>query len=107
MIAKNKKGYKKTKLGWIPIDWEEKKFSEIALIKVGRDLNEESYSQVKTKTHIYPVYSNTVDNWGFYGFYDFWNAYYAGYYLKKLLPNIRDFLSLLLLGGWGVVFCFF
>lgn len=71
-----KKGSKKTKRGWIPDEWEEKKFSEIAQIKVGRDLKEESYSPIKTIKHIYPVYSNTVDNLGFYGFYDF--AEYEG-----------------------------
>lgn len=44
---------------------------EIAKISVGRDLVEESFSKEPTSTHKYPVYSNTVENKGLYGFYDF------------------------------------
>ena len=44
---------------------------DIAKIYVGRDLVESSYSPIKTEKHIYPVYSNSVDNQGLYGFYDF------------------------------------
>ena len=44
---------------------------DIAKIYVGRDLVESSYSPIKTERHIYPVYSNSVDNQGLYGFYDF------------------------------------
>jgi len=44
---------------------------EIAKINVGRDLVEKSFSKEPTSTHTYPVYSNTVENKGLYGFYDF------------------------------------
>ena len=44
---------------------------EIAQINVGRDLVEKSFSKEQTSTHIYPVYSNTIENKGLYGFYDF------------------------------------
>ena len=68
----NRPGYKKTKVGWIPEEWEKYKISNIANIGVGKDLREESYSKIKTTTHLYPVYSNTVSNGGAYGgFYDF------------------------------------
>jgi type I restriction enzyme S subunit len=45
--------------------------NEIANISVGRDLVENSFSKDATLTHRYPVYSNTVENKGLYGFYDF------------------------------------
>ena len=44
---------------------------ELAKIYVGRDLVEDAYSPVKTETHIYPIYSNSVDNEGLYGYYNF------------------------------------
>ncbi len=55
----------------LPNGWEIKKIEDIATIKVGRDLSEEKYSKNKDNTHFYPVYSNTVDNRGLYGFYNF------------------------------------
>ena len=44
---------------------------DIANIQVGRDLKEDSFSEIKTDKYCYPVYSNTVENSGLYGFYDF------------------------------------
>ena len=44
---------------------------DIATIQVARDLKEDSFSEVETDKHSFPVYSNTVVNYGFYGFYDF------------------------------------
>ncbi|MDF3195482.1 restriction endonuclease subunit S [Pseudomonas sp. 1928-m] len=55
----------------VPEGWSEYSIGDIASIQVGRDLKEDRYSDEKTETHIYPVYSNTVDNLGLYGFYDF------------------------------------
>lgn len=47
------------------------KISEIADIFVGRDLVEKSFSEFQTRTHKYPIYSNSVTNKGLYGYYDF------------------------------------
>ncbi len=55
----------------IPEGWRLAKIADIAKIDVGRDVAEESFSQVQTETHSYPVYSNSVENKGFYGFYDY------------------------------------
>ncbi|MDH2593262.1 restriction endonuclease subunit S [Acinetobacter nosocomialis] len=44
---------------------------DIAKTYVGRDLVEDAYSPIKTETHIYPIYSNSVDNEGLYGYYNF------------------------------------
>jgi type I restriction enzyme S subunit len=55
----------------VPEGWRETKIADIADIQVGRDLNESAYSEVKTDQHRFPVFSNTVENRGLYGFYDF------------------------------------
>lgn len=55
----------------VPEGWSKYKIKDIASIQVGRDLQVDRYSNVRTETHIYPVYSNTVENKGLYGFYDF------------------------------------
>ena len=63
--------YKDTPIGKIPADWEVKTLGEITNIYVGRDLKEENFSTSCDENHRYPVYSNTVENNGLYGYYDF------------------------------------
>lgn len=63
------KGYKDSPLGIIPKEWEVKTIGEVCDIHVGKDLNLNSYSKICDNTHIYPVYSNTVDANGWYGGY--------------------------------------
>jgi type I restriction enzyme S subunit len=65
-----KKGYKQTDVGVIPDDWEVKKIGEITSISVGRDLKEQNFSSYQDNNFKYPVYSNTVDNTGLYGYYN-------------------------------------
>ncbi len=48
-----------------------KSIKEIAKIYVGRDLVEDAFSPIETETHKYPIYSNSVDNEGLYGYYNF------------------------------------
>jgi type I restriction enzyme, S subunit len=55
----------------LPQYWVEKRISNIAYISVGKDVKEASFSKEKTKNHKFPVFSNTVDNYGLYGYYDF------------------------------------
>ena len=55
----------------LPDKWKECRIEDIATIYVGKDLKEDSYSKTQTEVHIYPVYSNSVDNYGLYGYYDF------------------------------------
>lgn len=54
-----------------PEGWKTHRIADIAVINVGRDLVEDSFSRKKTPTHQFPVYSNTVEEHGVYGFYDF------------------------------------
>lgn len=55
----------------IPGGWREAKIREVAKIDVGRDLVEERFARTISNTHRFPIYSNTVEQHGHYGFYDF------------------------------------
>ncbi len=65
-----KKGYKQTEVGVIPEDWEVKKIGEFTSIFVGHDLKENNFSDYPDNIYKYPVFSNTVENRGLYGFYN-------------------------------------
>lgn len=65
-----KPGYKQTEIGVIPIDWNVMAMGSVGSIAVGKDLQEEHFSTSQDHKYKYPVYSNTVDNFGLYGFYD-------------------------------------
>ena len=45
-----------------------KTLSECFYISAGRDLQKEYYSKTSTNTHCYPIYSNSLDNKGLYGY---------------------------------------
>lgn len=68
VLIKNKKGYKKTKLGWIPEEWEVAKLFELFDFTAGGDVNKTIFSRNKTKTHCYPIYSNSIEKKGLYGY---------------------------------------
>lgn len=55
----------------VPEGWTHSQLGEIANIQVGRDLIEDCFSAKETEVHCYPIYSNTVENRGLYGFYNF------------------------------------
>jgi type I restriction enzyme S subunit len=63
--------FKDSPLGEIPESWEVVKMGKVVMVKVGRDLQEDQYSENKSEKYKFPVYSNTVANNGLYGFYDF------------------------------------
>lgn len=50
---------------------QEFRLGEVCEMAVGRDLIEDCFSETKTDRHVYPVFSNSVENYGIYGFYDF------------------------------------
>jgi type I restriction enzyme S subunit len=54
----------------IPDDWEIKRIEDVCSIFVGRDLKEDNFSPTKTDEFNIPVYSNTVENEGLYGYYN-------------------------------------
>ena len=53
----------------IPEGWTKSKIRDVAKIDVGRDLIEERFSKIETEQYHFPVYSNTVEQYGHYGFY--------------------------------------
>ncbi|MCA0333247.1 MAG: restriction endonuclease subunit S [Bacteroidetes bacterium] len=54
----------------VPVGWEMKFIADVCNIYVGRDLKENNFSNSKSEEYIVPVYSNTVENEGLYGYYN-------------------------------------
>lgn len=50
-------------------EWKRKELGEIATVVASGDLDAVCFSPVKTDEHIYPVYSNAVEEQGLYGYY--------------------------------------
>lgn len=70
-MNKNKyipQGYKESPLGIIPKEWEVKRLGECFDISAGKDLVKENYSKEQTLLHRYPIFSNSLDNKGLYGY---------------------------------------
>ena len=61
-------GYKPSPLGIIPEDWEVKRLGDCFDICAGRDLVAETYSPTQTIKHQYPIFSNSLENKGLYGY---------------------------------------
>ena len=61
-------GYKPSPLGIIPEDWEVKRLGDCFDICAGRDLITETYSPTQTVKHQYPIFSNSLENKGLYGY---------------------------------------
>ena len=50
-------------------EWEKKKIGDLSEVKASGDLDEACFSKFQSTTHLYPVYSNAVENAGLYGYY--------------------------------------
>jgi len=61
---------KQTEIGPIPKNWEVVRLGEVFSIYAGGDISKINYSPIKTQKFIYPIYSNTLENKGLYGFSD-------------------------------------
>ena len=61
-------GYKLSPLGPIPEDWEVKRLGDCFEVSAGRDLEKDFFSPTKTERHCYPVFSNSLENKGLYGY---------------------------------------
>ena len=61
-------GYKPSPLGPIPEDWEVKRLGDCFEVSAGRDLEKDYFSPTKTERHCYPVFSNSLENKGLYGY---------------------------------------
>ena len=61
-------GYKPSPLGIIPKDWEVKRLGDCFNISAGRDLEKDYYSETITPECRYPIFSNSLENKGLYGY---------------------------------------
>ena len=61
-------GYKDSAVGIIPQEWEVKTLCECFYISAGRDLQKSFYSATPSGTHCYPIFSNSLENKGLYGY---------------------------------------
>ncbi len=61
---------KETEIGLIPKSWEVVRLEEIFDIFAGGDISKLSWSPIKVSKFIYPIYSNSLENDGLYGFAD-------------------------------------
>lgn len=61
-------GYKQTEVGLIPDDWEVMRLSDHFKIYAGGDVPMHSYSQDRSENHPYPIFANSLQNKGLYGF---------------------------------------
>ena len=60
--------YEDEKFGKVPKGWDVKKLGNLFHIKAGGDLQEKFYSPIYDEQHKYPIFSNTIDNSGLYGY---------------------------------------
>ncbi len=93
--------YKQTDIGLIPCDWEVKSLGGFTKIYVGRDLKEKNYSTFQDFKYNYPVYSNTVENEGLYGYYDI--AEYEGDSLTIVGRGVGLGTAFRRTGGYGAI----
>ena len=61
-------GYKDSAVGIIPQEWEVKTLCECFSISAGRDLQKAFYSATPSEIHRYPIFSNSLENKGLYGY---------------------------------------
>jgi len=69
-VAVPNQRWKNTPIGKIPEDWEVKKLGEAFNIKAGGDISKLLYSDTKDEKFKYPIFSNTLENKGLYGYSD-------------------------------------
>ena len=67
-LRKEDEFYMDEKFGKVPKGWEVKRLGSLFNIKAGGDLQEKYYSSKNDEQHVYPIYSNTIDNAGLYGY---------------------------------------
>jgi type I restriction enzyme S subunit len=65
---------KETEIGLMPKEWEVVKLKNVFSIFAGGDVSKINYSPIKTGKFIYPIYSNSKENNGLYGFSDTFKA---------------------------------
>ena len=95
------KGYKQTEVGLIPEDWEVYTIGDFVSISVGRDLKIGNFSIYQDDVFKYPVFSNTVENKGLYGYYNI--AEYIGESLTIVGRGVGLGTAFKRSGGYGAI----
>lgn len=73
-FSQEKQGYKYTEeFGYIPEDWEYNKLEDVFDFIAGGDVDKEHFSPYWTNECRYPIYSNTLEDEGLYG----WSSKYT------------------------------
>lgn len=67
-LRKDDEFYVDEKFGKVPIGWDVKKLGNLFHIKAGGDLQENFYSPIYDEQHKCPIFSNTIENSGLYGY---------------------------------------
>jgi type I restriction enzyme S subunit len=62
--------FRDSPLGRIPEEWEVVRLGDAFYIKAGGDIDKLSYSDTKDERFKYPIFSNTLENKGLYGYSD-------------------------------------
>jgi restriction endonuclease S subunit len=93
-------GYKQTEVGVIPTDWEVTKIGRICNVAVGKDVDL-SYSKESDCKYCYPVFSNTVDVPGIYGYYDY--PEYSGDVVTVVGRGVGLGTAICRSGGFGAI----
>lgn len=101
MSAEVKPGYKLTEVGVIPEEWKIVRIGDVTDIHIGRDLIEDRFSQFFDSTYKFPVYSNTVEEQGFYGFYSL--PEYEGDSVTVVGRGVGLGRAFARLGGYGAI----
>lgn len=60
--------FKDSPVGRIPVEWEVKRLGEVFIIRAGGDISKLRFSKFLDKEFRFPIYSNTIENKGLYGY---------------------------------------
>ena len=52
----------------VPADWTERTLADLFDISAGGDLKKAFFSKNRTQSHTYKIFSNAIENYGFYGY---------------------------------------
>ena len=93
-------GHKQTEVGVIPDDWDIFTIGELCSISVGKDVDP-NYSTQCDNFFRYPIFSNTVDNPGIYGYYNY--PEYSGDVVTVVGRGVGLGTAIRRIGGFGAI----
>lgn len=82
-------GYKRTEVGVIPEEWEVKRIGDLFNVAASGDLDALRTSDIQDTDFQYPIYSNSLENLGLYGY-----ASYNTYFQDSITVTARGTLGI-------------